>query len=175
MSPRPSLVLVLLSITVHQVRSESKANKSIVSRVVGGRNATNAPYQVLFSWMLKSNPGKIGGCGGTILNKRYILTAKHCVDDREGKILDPETALIKVVVGELNWCKALGIEVTGDVITDLNLAAPLFTQDFESVKDVSEVHVHPEAAERADIAILKVNLTLKISQKVWANCEIHHT
>ena len=145
------------------------ARKSIVSRVVGGRNATFAPYQIFFAWTFKS---EMSGCGGTILNKRFILTAAHCVDDNQGKneVLDPKKgALIKVIVGELNWCKAIGLNITNDLFTDLSLAAPVFTQKFENVKDVSEVHMHPVSNGNYllnDFGILKVNMTLNTSPQV---------
>ena len=78
------------------------------------------------------------------MNKRYILTAAHCVDDKEGNILDPKKgALIKVVVAELNWCKAIGLNIKNDLLMNISLAAPIFTQKFENVKDVSEVHMYP--------------------------------
>ena len=168
MSPGHFLILLVLPITIHQVKSDelkcaaakddtSKTSNSIVSRVVGGRNATYAPYQVFFAWTFKGN---LSGCGGTILNKRYILTAAHCVDDKEGNILDPKKgALIKVVVGELNWCKAIGLNITNDLLLNISLAVPIFTQKFENVKNVSEVHMYPKSNGNTalnDFGILKV-------------------
>ena len=81
------------------------------------------------------------------MNKRFILTAAHCVDEKDS-FFDAKTAVIKVVVGELNWCKALGLKITGDIITNKSIAAPIFEEGFERVKDVSEVHVHPDARQK---------------------------
>ena len=69
----------------------------------------------------------------------------------QGTEVNPTTAIIKVVVGELDWCNAIGLDGDG-VLKNYSLAAPLFKEKFESVKDVSEVFIH----NYADIAILKV-------------------
>ena len=59
--------------------------------------------------------------------------------------------IIKVVVGELNWCKAFGLD--GDTPPrNFSLLLPKFQEKIESVKDVSEVFIYQDA----DLAILKV-------------------
>ena len=140
--PDPSLSCVAKKETT----SDAKTN-----RIVGGDLANFAPYQIWFGFIMKANNTFRGGCGGTILNKRYILTARHCLGRSKGTMVSPKTAIIKVVVGELNWCNAIGLVGDG-VLKNYSLAAPLFKEKFESVKDVSEVFIH----NYADIAILKV-------------------
>ena len=120
------------------------------NRIVAGNYADFAPYQIYFGFIMKANNSLWNSCGGTILNKRHILTARHCMYN-QGTEVNPTTAIIKVVVGELDWCNAIGLVGDG-VLKNYSLAAPLFKEKFESVKDVSEVFIH----NYADIAILKV-------------------
>ena len=129
------------------------------NRIVGGNVGNFAPYQILFGFMMKESKD-VGTCGGTILNKRHILTARHCVTgvptNGAEVIVNPKTADIKVVVGETDWCKAIGLDGI-DVLyladeKNKSLAAPMFGGKFENVKDVADVYIHSED----DLAILKV-------------------
>ena len=127
------------------------------NKIVGGNLAHFAPYHAFYLiWMKKKNFHY--GCGGTILNKRYILTVKHCffVDP-----ITPEIASIKAIVGELNWCRAVGLDIT-DILFNANTSflAPIFEEKFENVKEVSEVIFHGNASEahyKDDLALLKVS------------------
>ena len=125
---------------------DAKAN-----RIVGGGLANFAPYQIWFGFIMKANNTLGGGCGGTILNKRYILTARHCLGRSKGTMASPKTAIIKVVVGELSWCKAIGLD-DDTFPTNFTLVASMFQKKIESVKDVSEVFIYQDA----DLAILQV-------------------
>ena len=124
------------------------------NRIVGGNVGNFAPYQIFYGIMMKESK-EVSGCGGTILNNRHILTARHCVI-LSGKEANPKTADIKVVVGETDWCKAIGLDGI-DVLyladeKNISLAAPMFTGKFENVKDVADVYIHSED----DLAIIKV-------------------
>lgn len=50
-------------------------------RVVGGRNATKGawPWMALIGY---DDENSIFNCGGTIISKRHILTAAHCINRR---------------------------------------------------------------------------------------------
>ena len=129
---------------------------AFTSRIVGGNIGIFAPYQILLSYKMKE-PKKGGGqCGGTILNKRHILTARHCVvmmtNDTEVKV-NPKTADIKVIVGETDRCKAVGVDNLDD------FRGSLFTGKFENVKDVADIYIHSDD----DLAIIKVKSALTLS------------
>ena len=114
-----------------------------LNRIVGRNHGAYAPYQVFFVYMLNKSK-HISWCGGTILNKRYILTVKHCFFEP----MTPEIASIKAIVGELNWCRAVGLDIT-DILFRGNTSclAPIFEEKFENVKDVSEVIFHGNVRE----------------------------
>ena len=64
---------------------------------------------IIISFLIKAN-GYM--CGGTIINKRYVLTAMHCLSDaRQNK---HPVDKVRVVVGEHNICD--GVNEGGQVI-----------------------------------------------------------
>ena len=127
------------------------------NKIVGGNLAHFAPYHAFYVVWMKKLKFRYG-CGGTILNKRYILTVKHCFFVEP---VTPEIASIKAIVGELNWCRAVGLDIT-DILFRGNTSclAPIFEEKFENVKDVSEVIFHGNVSEayyKDDLALLKVS------------------
>merc|ERR1712181_86532 len=121
------------------------ASVSSSDRIVGGKEVNpkyKLPYQVLVS------PCTSQGClmcGGTILNKRYVVTAAHCLYAGNDQMTLKGGATFRVMLGEHDHCKATSSFVLA-----------------------SAVHKHPKfdmnnPSGDNDIAILKLAKDLTLS------------
>merc|ERR1712013_115938 len=125
-------------------------------RIVGGKEVNpkfKLPYQVLVS-PCNSNGGCMM-CGGTILNKRYVVTAAHCLYNGSNQLTVKGGAKFRVMVGEHDHCKHN--EAGG-----------------KSYVLASAVHKHPKfdpnVSPDNDIAILKLSKDLTFSDKIKPAC-----
>ena len=84
------------------------------SRIVGGKEV-NPKYRLLSGNIETKSVEQIliekvqapqWSCGTTLINKRYVITAAHCLV-HQGVSLDPGTQNLRVVVGEHNTCDGL--------------------------------------------------------------------
>ncbi|XP_072942066.1 trypsin-7-like [Epargyreus clarus] len=73
-----SIAFVLLSFTFQDGLSRRHVRRNPDGKIVGGSETTieNAPYQV---YLLLQKGTEYYQCGGSIISRRYILTAAHCV------------------------------------------------------------------------------------------------
>merc|ERR1712212_407736 len=122
-------------------------------RIVGGKEVNpkyKLPYQVLVSPCNKQ--GQCFMCGGTILNKRYVVTAAHCLYAGKDLMTLKGGATFRVMLGEHDHCKATSSFVLA-----------------------SAVHKHPKfdlnnPSGDNDIAILKLSKDLTFSDKIKPVC-----
>jgi len=115
-------------------------------RIVGGAEVTahSLPYQVYV---------QAGGymCGGTILNKRYVLTAMHCLFDQNGQ--KHATSTVSIIMGEHNICD--GLNEGGQKI---------------GVEKYVERSDYNTDTLKNDIALLRLKSDIKFSDKVKPAC-----
>jgi len=116
------------------------------NRIVGGKEVNpkgKLPYQVLFRPC--NSEGRCGVCGGTIVNKRFVITAAHCYNSMFTKM--------EVIVGEHNECD--GVNEGGKLIK------------------VKKITLHPDYNSRTidnDIAVLELAEDLTFTKKIKPAC-----
>jgi len=115
-------------------------------RIVGGKEVSpkyRLPYQVMFQ------AGNFM-CGGTIINKRYVITAAHCLFEGSTQ-MKATTHNLQVLVGEHNICD--GVNEGGKVIK------------------VEKVHVRSDYGKHAnDFAILRLAEEIKFTAAIKPAC-----
>merc|ERR1711971_779778 len=121
---------------------------SSTNRIVGGKEVNpkgQLPYQVMF-YPCMGPGGPCGLCGGTIVNKKFVLTAAHCWDSRFTNL--------RVIVGEHNLCDGL-------------------TNEGGKVIKVKTATLHPNYNKQTmdnDIAVLELAEELTFTDKIKPAC-----
>ncbi len=75
---------------VHGQACSSSPSSRMSSRIVGGKPVTPAnrfPWQALLQVCSKGPSRQVQcfQCGGSVLNRRWVMTASHCVSDKQGR------------------------------------------------------------------------------------------
>jgi len=123
--------------------------RTTLNRIVGGNVATphSLPYQA-FVQPCFSN-GRCYLCGGTLLNKRYVLTAMHCLVDQQGN----RASSVTVGLGEHD------IRSTSEAISPQSFSASVIGRDDYNANSFDN-----------DIAILKLNRDATFNDNVIPAC-----
>lgn len=74
---RKTLCLVIVALSAHFIFAEYQLQSRIVNGLTSAR--TQFPYYVYLS-MMNSSFTANKGCGGTLINSHFVLTAAHCLD-----------------------------------------------------------------------------------------------
>lgn len=87
-------LICMLSVASINVSANTETNNE--SRIIGGSNAASGAYP----WMTAiHSAGNLGPfCGGALIDRRYVLTAAHCLFDKDGNRLTANN--INVTVGQ---------------------------------------------------------------------------
>ena len=128
------------------------------NRIVGGSESAENKYP----WMVRvMTTGAIHGCGGTIISRQYVLTAAHCVVERENS-------------GEGKIRPVSDFSVT--------LAEHDHSQNSADRVPVSEIIPYPKYMNNDcivqchyDIAVLKLSSPLTFSENIASVCLPAHT
>merc|ERR1712117_562508 len=120
------------------------------NRIVGGKEVNpkgKLPYQVYFNPCKCTSDGmcRCGMCGGTIVNKKFVITAAHCYNSMFTDL--------RVIVGEHNLCD--GVNEGGKVVK------------------VKKITLHPDYNSRTvdnDIALLELAEDLTFTDKIKPAC-----
>ena len=123
-------------------------------RIVGGSNATAPiPWQVSIWNTIRTEKGTrippFHICGGTIIDKRTILTAGHCFGDENGKNINTTVTLYALSVGNVEKNNSDNILITPKSIT---------------------VHEKYDDGSHDDIAVIKLEKPLSFSENVGPAC-----
>merc|ERR1712168_1473860 len=130
------------------VSSDCNCGRTTLSRIVGGNVATphSLPYQAFVQ------PCFTGGCflcGGTLLNKRYVLTAMHCLVDQRGNA----PTSVTVGLGEHD------IRSNSEAIAPQRFSASVIGRDDYNANSFDN-----------DIAILKLDRDATLNDNVMLAC-----
>merc|ERR1711970_1076594 len=120
------------------------------NRIVGGKEVNpkgKLPYQVYFNPCKCTSDGmcRCGMCGGTIVNKKFVITAAHCYNSMFTDL--------RVIVGEHNLCD--GVNEGGKVVK------------------VKKITLHPDYNSKKvdnDIAVLELAEDLTFTDKIKPAC-----
>lgn len=137
-SPRPWFVGVLLLTVIALVAPLAAATETAggpATQIVGGRQTKPGKFPFMTYVQVETNLG-FAACGGSLIARRYVLTAAHCVVDDAGNVRPPDA--FRVAVGA----------------TDIRRADP------RGIRGVTAVTAHPEFDRETltyDAAVLRLD------------------
>lgn len=83
---------VIVVFTTNQI--QSKENYRRITRIANGKQLDNNYYPYVVGLKTERSDGQINFCTGTLLSSLFVLTAAHCIVDKD----TDEVALINVII-----------------------------------------------------------------------------
>ena len=109
-----------------------------VERVLGGRGVTHEMFPWQVAVLNRVSPGRVVLCGGSLIEREWVLTAAHCVTRGASATLWPRQQF-EVRHGATNWRES----------------------DEATASGVAEIHMHPgydgDVTRGNDIALLRLS------------------
>ena len=140
------------------VLMEEELNRD--ARIIGGYNAkiNEIPWQVSIQEpmppVLGVSLGWVHFCGGSILNKKWILTASHCVKRKDGRIITADGVM--VLVGHTNKI----YPNTDSAMKDREENMQFQMKMGNGIHKAKKLYLHPDYIQDHDSFIMNADIAL---------------